>query len=249
MLPISKADLHIHTHHSDGTASVPELLRYVAGWGELQVIAITDHDTIAGALEARRLASSFGVEVVVGEEVSTAEGHLLALFIEEWLPPGRPAAETIAAVHAQGGLCIAAHPFDRAVPSLGVNGLGERCAGLRAGEWQLDAIEAINASLVWPREGANLSAQRLGRERGLPLVGGSDSHSLSTVGRAYTTFPGASADDLRRALRAGTVGFGGGTWRAPEYLELGWLYLRQRNLRGALEVMLSDGAVPLRQSP
>src|SRR5262249_43221368 len=114
---ISKADLHIHTTHSDGAATVPELLEHVAQFSDIRVIAITDHDSIAGARQAAQLARQFDVEVIVGEEVSTAEGHLLALFIDAFLPPGRPAAETIAAIHAQGGLAIAPHPFDRSVPS------------------------------------------------------------------------------------------------------------------------------------
>src|SRR5215207_1074336 len=107
----SKADLHVHTTHSDGHASVEEVLEHAERHTELRVIAITDHDTIEGALEARTLAREYGIEVVVGEEVSTADGELLALFIEQRLPPGRPAAETIAAVHEQGGLCVAAHPY------------------------------------------------------------------------------------------------------------------------------------------
>ncbi len=117
----SLADLHIHTTYSDGTATVPDVLAHVAA-SNLHVIAITDHDAIAGALEARQLARDFGVEVIVGEEVSTLDGHVLALFIAEFLPPGRPAAETIAGVHAQGGLCVAPHSYDWAVISLGRNG-------------------------------------------------------------------------------------------------------------------------------
>src|SRR5690349_4824161 len=99
----SKADLHIHTLASDGTASVEEVLTQVAA-SDLRVIAITDHDTLDGALEARRLAPGFGVDVIVGQEVSTREGHLLVLFVDQPLPPARPAAETIAAAHALGGL-------------------------------------------------------------------------------------------------------------------------------------------------
>src|SRR5262245_53031652 len=95
----SKADIHIHTTYSDGSASVREVIEHVAQATDMRLIAITDHDTINGALLARQIASEFGIEVIVGEEVSTAEGHLLALFIERWLPPGRPAAETIAAIH------------------------------------------------------------------------------------------------------------------------------------------------------
>ncbi len=121
----SKADIHLHTTYSDGTATVPELLAAVAR-ADLQVIAVTDHDTIAGALEARRLAPRYGVEVIVGEEVSTREGHLLALFLEAPLPPGRPLAETAAAARAQGALLIAPHPFGMLVGSIGRTGLARR---------------------------------------------------------------------------------------------------------------------------
>jgi predicted metal-dependent phosphoesterase TrpH len=82
---------------------VPELLEYVAARTDLRLIAVTDHDSITGACQAARLAREFGVEVVIGEEVSTADGHLLALFVDTFLPPGRSAAETIAAIHAQVG--------------------------------------------------------------------------------------------------------------------------------------------------
>jgi predicted metal-dependent phosphoesterase TrpH len=73
---LSKADLHIHTIHGDGVAGVPELLEYVAACTGLRLIAITDHDTIVGARQATRLARGCGITVVVGEEISTADGHL-----------------------------------------------------------------------------------------------------------------------------------------------------------------------------
>jgi predicted metal-dependent phosphoesterase TrpH len=193
----SKADIHIHTTYSaDGTAGVEQVLEYVATKTDLRVVAITDHDEIAGALKARRLASQYGLDVIVGEEVSTAEGHLLALFIEQWLPPGRPAAETIAAVHAQGGLCIAAHPFAWLVPSLGWNGLRERTGPGK--DWLLDGVESYNASL-WLHQ-SNMTAERVGKGLNLAICGGSDSHQLSTIGLGYTLFPGATAQDLRRAI-------------------------------------------------
>ncbi len=169
----SKADIHIHTIYSDGSANIRELIEHVARNTDLRVIAITDHDTIDGALLARQMAREFGIEVIVGEEVSTAEGHLLALFIERLLPPGRPVSETIAAVHAQGGLCVAAHPFDPLVPSLARAGLRERCAGPRAGAWPLDGVEAFNAS-SWIAAG-NRHASAFGAALGLARCGGSDS--------------------------------------------------------------------------
>ena len=110
-----RADLHIHTCHSDGTASVRETLEYASMHTGLDVIAITDHDTIDGAIEAAALAKLYRVEVVVGEEITSREGHVLGLFLTSRVPPRLSALETVAAVHAQGGLAIAAHPFLHAV--------------------------------------------------------------------------------------------------------------------------------------
>jgi predicted metal-dependent phosphoesterase TrpH len=239
----SKADLHVHTEASDGMASVREVLGRAAEVG-LDVIAITDHDTIEGALEARRLARAFGVAVIVGEEVSTAEGHLLALFIEDALPAGRPAAETIAAAHAQGGLCIAAHPYDWAVPSLGAAGLRRRCGGAGTGEWPLDALEGLNAGVTWPVGIVNHLAQRMARRLGLPVVAGSDAHTLATIGRAYTLFPGSTPADLRRAIRHGNVKMVGRSWTVAERFDFYHLTLRRRGLHAALALAWSNLAVP-----
>jgi predicted metal-dependent phosphoesterase TrpH len=235
----SKADLHIHTIHSDGTASVVALLEHVAARTDLRVIAITDHDTIAGALEARNLAASYGIEVIVGEEVSTSEGHLLALFIEEPLPPRQPAAATIAAVHAQNGLCVAAHPYDWLTPSLGRAGLAERCAGPGC-EWPLDGVESFNAGLWSPRSNARAAAA--GERLGLPLLGGSDSHHLATVGLGYTLFPGRGAADLRYAIRTRTTLPGGSYWRRLHGVEYVGLWLRDRatRVRRPLSVVRSN---------
>src|SRR5262245_50697560 len=243
---LNKADLHIHSNYSDGTASVEEILAHVAV-SDLRLIAITDHDRIAGAHRAKQLARSFGVEVIVGEEVSTAEGHLLALFIEQELAPGRPAAETIAAVHAQGGLCIAPHPFDRSVPSLGAAGLRERCSGPRQGDLPIDAVEGLNAGVFWSLRASNHLAQRLAADRGLPAVGGSDAHSLATIGQAYTLFPGSSADDMYRAIQRGQVRWGGGYWSAAQYLDMSLRWVRQRVLYGMLRLVLDGAGVTQRE--
>ncbi len=91
------ADLHIHTTYSwDGTCGVADVLAQASIEAELDVIAITDHDSIAGALEAMDLAPDYGLEVVLGCEVSTAEGHLLALFVQEPIPPAKSLLETLA---------------------------------------------------------------------------------------------------------------------------------------------------------
>ena len=108
------ADLHMHTQYSDGQDSPAEVLEWAERVG-LDVIAITDHDCIDGAEVAADLAARDGTrpDVIVGEEVSSLDGHILALFISRVVPPGMSAEDTVAAIHKQGGLTIAAHPFWR----------------------------------------------------------------------------------------------------------------------------------------
>ena len=110
---LGKADLHVHTALGDGMASPREILEYVETHTDLDVIAITDHDSLRGAWETRELwaQGSYRFQVVMGMEVTALEGHLLALFIEEPLPSLRPAEEIIAAIHRQGGLCIVPTPL------------------------------------------------------------------------------------------------------------------------------------------
>jgi len=223
----SKADIHVHTTHSDGHAGVEEVLEHAARRTDLRVIAITDHDTVEGALEARSLAERYGIEVVVGEEVSTADGELLALFIEQRLLPGLPAAETIAAVHAQGGLCVAAHPYYRMVPSIGHRGLRQRSSGPDP-EWPLDAIEAFNAGLLSSR--GNRRAAATAVALGLPALGGSDSHHPKTIGYGHTHFPGNSAEDLRVAIELGQTYAAGHGWGPIRMAEVIGLIIR-RELR------------------
>src|SRR5690348_14224128 len=105
------ADLHMHSIYSyDGTASVPAILGRAKALG-LSVIAITDHDEIAGSLKAVELAPQYGIEVIPGIEITTADGDLLAYNITEKVPPHLPVEETILRVGALGGFCIAAHPM------------------------------------------------------------------------------------------------------------------------------------------
>jgi len=119
-------------------------LSYVATHTDLRIIAITDHNTLAGALEARRLAPHYGIEVIVGCEISTQIGHVLALFIEQPIPTGLSLAETVARVHEQNGMVFAAHPFGALVSSIGRrNLLGPERNDI---DWNiLDGIEVFNA--------------------------------------------------------------------------------------------------------
>lgn len=210
------ADLHLHTAHSDGQASVRAVLDAVAARGDLAVIAITDHDTIAGATAARRLVREgrYPFEVIVGEEVSTRDGHIVGLFLTRAVPPGRRAAETIAAIHAQGGLAFAPHPFFNDRPWRGrrsMDGVGRLLATLA-----VDAVEVDNSTPFLER--ANARARRFAAQRRLPALGASDAHILTAIGKSFTYFPGASAADLRRAIVAGTVVPGAKRYTLPELL-------------------------------
>jgi len=134
-------DLHCHTSASfDCLASPASVVKAAAGRG-LTHLAITDHDTIEGALRARDAAPD-GLIVIIGEEVKTADGDLIALFLERAVAPHRPAAETIAEVRAQGGLVGIPHPFDKHRGSM----LND--PRLEALGRQVDWVEAHNARVI-----------------------------------------------------------------------------------------------------
>lgn len=195
----SAADLHVHTTASDGTASPREVLEWASERTDLAVIAICDHNTVAGALEAAAMADEFRVEVVVGQEVESADGHILGLWTPRFVTPGRPAAETIADIHAQGGIAVAAHPF--APRFWHKHGL---CRGDREvyDACAYDAVEIANSTPLLFL--ANFYARgywRANRHR-LAATGGSDAHMASVIGTSRTYFKGSTAEDLRAALTA-----------------------------------------------
>jgi len=197
---MGSADLHIHSVHSDGTATISAILHHASAHTDLDVIAVTDHNTLEGALQARALAANFRVVVVVGMEISTAEGHLLALFLETPIAPGLSFVETAEKVRLFGGLPFVAHPassFGQSLPARRLREIVQHYPGLLAG------IEAENGSTLNLRE--NETAQALRWELGLPGIGASDAHTLHEIGSARTLFPGRTVADLRAALEMGAV--------------------------------------------
>ncbi|HEM61404.1 MAG TPA: hypothetical protein ENO24_03850, partial [Chloroflexi bacterium] len=124
-VPMAKADLHIHSGAGDGVATVGQILEYVEHETDLDLIAITDHDLIHGALEARELVAkrAYRFEIIVGVEITTLEGHLLAYDLEEPIRMLLPLAHTIELVHEQGGFCVVPHPMSWLTRSIGYNGL------------------------------------------------------------------------------------------------------------------------------
>lgn len=195
------ADLHVHTNCSDGQDSPSEVLAWAERIG-LDVLAITDHDTIDGAIIAAELARiRKGPDVIVGEEISSREGHILALFIKSLITPDMSAAETVDAIHAQGGLAIAAHPYWRTanVDYKGrLYGLGDRIA-----ELPFDAVEVLNGGFTPSMIVANRRAGWVAEALGRTPVGGSDAHVKHALGWGHTRFSGTTAADLRRSIAAG----------------------------------------------
>lgn len=215
---MGRADLHVHTRVSDGMASVAEALAYAEERTGLDVIAVTDHEDVRGGLEARELAARRGlrVEVAPGAEVTTRHGHLLALFIERTPPIFRSVEATLEAIHAQGGLAVAAHPMSWLTRSLSARTIDRVTARNEAGA-TFDAIEA-NFSPAG-RVSAKRAARRNAERWRLPVCGGSDAHHLPQIGTGWTEFAGSTAEELRAALASGAVSEGHG--RAPTLREIG----------------------------
>jgi glycosyltransferase involved in cell wall biosynthesis len=172
--PIIDVDLHMHTDHSYDCATPVDVLLASAREQGLGAIAVTDHNEISGALEARAKAARHGVKVIVGEEVKTADqGEVIGLFIEEKIPRGLTLDETIADIKRQGGLVYVPHPFDRlhTVPDyehlLGVVG-------------DIDAIEVFNPRVALPA--FNEEAARFAAKYRIVAGAGSDSHVAQGLG-------------------------------------------------------------------
>lgn len=196
------ADLHIHTTYSyDGTASVPAVLARAKQIG-LNVIAITDHDEIAGALNALELAPDYGVEILPGIEVTTREGDLLALNITENIQRDMSLIKTVLKVHEVGGFCIAPHP---AAGGLGMKSLSTYSIlkALRHPDvaQTLIGIETYNATLIDRK--SNHYARILADRLDIAQTGSSDAHVLEAIGLGRTEFDGCTAQDLLTSLRKG----------------------------------------------
>ena len=191
------ADLHIHTSYSwDGTSTISAIFQSAKD-RKLDIVAITDHDTIAGHDEAMELALQYHLQVIPGVEISTADGHLLAYFIQQEIPSHLSLIRTIELVGQQGGICIAAHPAARFVHAISEETLAI-AAGIPDFKEILVGVETINAGLLHRK--SNLLAAQFSKQYRLSAVGNSDSHIYWTVGDAVTSFSGRTISDLRKGL-------------------------------------------------
>lgn len=224
------ADLHLHTYFSnprwriESILSPRDVLRIAAKRG-LGAVAITDHNTFAGSAEALTLQSEFpSVIIVPGEEITSQEGDILAYGISQTIPKGLSAVETVECIHRQGGVAVAAHPFQPNLILFGRNlfrrGLGKACELLA-----LEGVEVMGSSLKKVNGARNRRATAYGRDHHLALLANSDAHFGFRVGRCQTTFP----DDCRTwnevlaAIRAGDCFPAGATWSFFRHYSLGLL--------------------------
>jgi predicted metal-dependent phosphoesterase TrpH len=205
---LGRADLHIHTLASDGTAGIEAILEHVERATDLDVIAISDHERIDAALAARSMARDRGMraEVVVGEEVTTLGGHLLALFLDRPIRPYRSLRTTILAVHDAGGLAIPAHPLVP-YPLCAQGWMIRRLLADPDPAARPDGLETFNPTSLgkpWHRR-----VVRFADQHGLAHVGNSDAHALEAIGTGWTSFPGRDGGDLRRAIETRATEHGG----------------------------------------
>ena len=188
--------MHMHTEYSrDSRVALADFAR-LAREAKLGAVCITDHDTIEGGLRLRELDT--GLQVIVGEEITTADGELVGLYLTERVPPGLTAEHSVERIHAQGGLAYVPHPFSRNRRRHMGRAALERIAS------QLDIVEVFNAREV--ASSSNVRALEFARAHDLPGGVGSDSHRQIEIGRAYVDVaPFATPQELLAALREGKV--------------------------------------------
>ena len=185
-----KIDLHIHSKYSYDSLITPEELVFYAKKRELDGIAITDHDTIDGALKT---AKETHFLVIPGIEISSLNGHIIALDVQEKIPPKLSAGETVDRIHEMGGIAVACHPIALFKGSLG-----------KHTHSKFDAVEVINSS-AFPFNYCVKRSQQIASRLKLPCVAGSDAHYGPEIGHAYTIINAElNIEEIIKAIRKGS---------------------------------------------
>jgi predicted metal-dependent phosphoesterase TrpH len=184
-----KIDLHIHTHYSSDSLITPEELVYYARKHELDAVAITDHDRIDGAL---KIAKETDFPIIPGIEISSLNGHVVGLNLQEPIPEKLGVSETVDKIHENGGLAVACHPGAFMKGSVGKN--------VNA---RFDAVEVINASAI-PFSYSVKYGEKIASRLGIARVAGSDAHYGPEIGCAYTLVDAElGIEDIIKGLRKG----------------------------------------------
>ena len=197
-----RVDLHLHSHYShDGRSSLEELIQRCAECG-LDRIALTDHNTVEGALLLAAMAPDLAI---VAEEARTREGEVIGLFITSRLLPYLPAEDVMDMIHEMGGLTYMPHPLDRRRAHFSPERLVELAD-------RIDIIETYNA---WCEPPANQAAARLAKDLGKVAATGSDAHAASELGRSWMEIedyvsPQDFLEKLRQAHHVVTASSGTG---------------------------------------
>ena len=191
-----KGDFHMHTAYSSDCDTPPEVVVKRCREEGLNCVAVTDHNSIKGALEVRRLAD---FAVIVGEEVKSSHGDIIGLFLEEEIPKGLPPLETVRRIKDQGGLVLVPHPIDtfRRGPL--------SPAALREILQFVDLMEVLNARTTLPRDLEK--CRRLAEEVSISPVAVSDAHTPGELGSAYMELDGfdGSPSSFLNAVKAGRI--------------------------------------------
>lgn len=184
---MKKYDLHIHTVYSGCSNIRPEKLLRIAKKRKLNGIAVTDHNTIKGGLETKRLNKDRNFEVIVGSEIKTSAGEIIGYYLKKEIKERDP-VKVIKEIHKQGGFAVIAHPFS--------HGWIRKHLKVDLKELKgLDGVETHNARNMFSWE--NFYATVAAEKYKLARIGGSDAHFLYEVGRGYTLFNG----DLKSAVK------------------------------------------------
>jgi len=184
-----KVDLHVHTVYSSDSLITLEQLVFWAKRRGLSAVAVTDHNCVEGAL---KMAKEKNFLVIPGTEVTSRDGHIVALNVREVIQRDLSADETVARIHAAGGIAVACHPF-----ALFKGSIGKHTSG------KFDAIETINASAS-PFKRSVRKAEEVAARFGLPRVAGTDAHYAPAIGYAYTVVDAElSVDAVVKAIATG----------------------------------------------
>ena len=174
---MQSVELHTHSERShDGRDPVDLLVEQAAAVG-LDALAVTDHDAIDASRRAAELATDQGLVGIVGMEVTSAAGHILALGIDDLIDSGQDYRETVDQIHDTGGIAVIPHPFQKARHGVAPHVSDEDLAAA-------DAIEVYNSRLLTGR--ANRTADRFATDHDIPKTAGSDAHISEMVGQAVT---------------------------------------------------------------